>query len=94
MNEVAIITIPAQEWNETRAMLTALNDKVSELCSKGNKDMLTPKEVCDMLKIGRTTYERYVKEGLITTTKISGKKYSKVLVKRMDIDKLVENGII
>ncbi|HCT31511.1 MAG TPA: hypothetical protein DIW31_12480 [Bacteroidales bacterium] len=94
MTEVAVITIPANEWNEARALLMSLNEKVNELVDKAHKDMLTPKEVCAMLKIGRTTYDRYVREGIITTTRISNKKYSKVLVKRGDIETLVKNGII
>ena len=94
MSEIAVITVPANEWNEARAMLISLNEKVSELVDKGHKDMLTPKEVCTMLKIGRTTYDRYVREGILSTTRISQKKYSKVFVKRGDIETLVKNGII
>lgn len=94
MSEVAVITIPASEWNETRSLLIDLNNKVNNLVSSSQKEMLTPKDVCQMLKIGRVTYERYVREGIITPVKISQKKYSKVLIKRGDIDNLIANGII
>jgi len=94
MSEVAVITIPASEWNETRSLLIDLNNKVNNLVSSSQKEMLTPKDVCKMLKIGRVTYERYVREGIITPVRISQKKYSKVLIKRGDIDNLIANGII
>jgi len=94
MNEVAVITIPINEWNETKAMINNLSQQVGELVSRNQKEMLTPKEVCSMLKIGRTTYDRYVREGIITPSRIGQKKYSKNLVRRGDVENLVNNGII
>lgn len=91
-NSVAIISIPFTEWREVTATVKAMNQKVDSLISERNKELLTPKEVCEMLKIGRTTFDRYVSEGLIAPERISKKKYSKVLVRRSDIEAGLSEG--
>ena len=50
--QVAVITVPLQEWNETKGMIKNLCEKVSKITDKEEKELLTPKEVCEMLKIG------------------------------------------
>lgn len=47
-----------------------------------------------MLKIGRVTHERYVREGIITPVELAKRNILKVLIKRGDIDNLIANGII
>jgi excisionase family DNA binding protein len=90
--QVAVITIPAQEWNEQKAMLKSLCEKVGKLTDKEEKELLTPKEVCEMLKIGRTTYQRYIASGTLEPVKVNRKKYSKVYVRRSDIESLIKEG--
>ncbi len=91
-NPVAIISIPFTEWREVTATVKAMSQKVDSLINERNKELLTPKEVCEMLKIGRTTFDRYVADGLITPERISKKKYSKVLVRRSDIEAGLSEG--
>jgi excisionase family DNA binding protein len=90
--QVAVITIPVQEWNEQKAMIKSLCEKVGKLTDKEEKELLTPKEVCEMLKIGRTTYQRYVIDGTLEPVKVSKKKYSKVYVRRSDIEDMIKEG--
>ena len=90
-SQVAVITVPLQEWNETKGMLKSLCDKVSRLTDKEEKELLTPKEVCEMLKIGRTTFQRYVANGELEPIKVSRKKYSKIYVRRSDIENMINS---
>jgi excisionase family DNA binding protein len=90
--QVAVITIPVQEWNEQKAMIKSLCEKVGKLTDKEEKELLTPKEVCEMLKIGRTTYQRYIMDGTLEAVKVNRKKYSKIYVRRSDIESLIREG--
>ena len=90
--QVAVITIPVQEWNETKGMIKNLCEKMSKLTDKEEKELLTPKEVCEMLKIGRTTYQRYIANGILEPVKVNRSKYSKVYVRRSDIESLTREG--
>ena len=90
--QVVVITVPLQEWNEQKAMIKSLCEKVGKLTDKEEKELLTPKEVCEMLKIGRTTYQRYVINGTLEPVRVSRKKYSKMYVRRSDIETLISNG--
>jgi predicted DNA-binding transcriptional regulator AlpA len=94
MSEISIasIAIPLTEWREVTATLKAMSQKVDSLLNERNRELLTPKEVCEMLKIGRTTFDRYVSEGLIMPERISKKKYSKVLIRRTDIEAGLKEG--
>lgn len=91
-NAVAVITVPFNEWREITATVKAMSQKVDSLINQRNKELLTPKEVCEMLKIGRTTFDRYVSEGLITVERISKKKYSKVLIRRTELEAGLKDG--
>ena len=90
--QVAVITVPLQEWNEQRAMMRSLCEKVGRLTDQEEKELLTPKEVCEKLKIGRTTLQRYIANGILETVKVNRKKYSKIYVRRSDIESLIDAG--
>ncbi|GHS90801.1 hypothetical protein FACS1894203_0310 [Bacteroidia bacterium] len=92
VTQVAVITVPLQEWNEAKGMIKTLCEKVSKLTDKEEKELMTPKEVCEMLKIGRTTYQRYVNNGIFDLVRVSRSKYAKVYVKRSDIEQLISEG--
>ncbi|MFA6590478.1 MAG: helix-turn-helix domain-containing protein [Bacteroidales bacterium] len=89
---VAIITIPLNEWNETRSKINDLTNAVQSLTDEKGNELLTPKEVCEMLKIGRTTYQRYIVNGTLTPIRINKEKYSKVYVKRAEIEAMINEG--
>lgn len=70
---------------ENNAILKRIEAKID---SEAAKETLSPKEVLEMLGIGKTTYQRYVRAGIITQTKIKGK----VHVQRSEIENLIEEG--
>jgi predicted site-specific integrase-resolvase len=53
---------------------------------------MTPKEVCEMLKIGRTTFERYMNDSVFEVIQVNKKKYSKKYVKRSHLEDLIRDG--
>ena len=92
--QIAVFTVPLNEWNEQRAMIHEICQKVKELTNREQKELLTPKEVCEMLKIGRTTFERYMNEGVFEVVKVNKQKYSKNYVKRSHLEDLIEKGVV
>lgn len=82
------IRITRREWNELKSILLEVRETVNGLSKAAAKDMLTSAEICKMLKIGRSTYQRYVQAGLLPQVRIMGKVY----VKRLDVEKLITNG--
>lgn len=92
--QIAVVTVPLNEWNEQKALLKEVAEQVKSISKKGQKDLLTTKEACEVLKIGRTTFERYVNNGIIPVIKINKRKYSKNFVKRADLDELIRNGSV
>lgn len=90
--QIAVVSVPLDEWNAHKALLREIGDQVRTLTTKGQKELLTPKEVCEMLKIGRTTFERYMNEGVFDVVKINKRKYSKNYVKRSELEKLISEG--
>lgn len=83
-----MISIPAKEWNKAQSMLIDIQEKVTKLLKDKENELLTPTEICKMLKIGRNTYQRYVDNGVIEQKKIKGKAY----VKRSEIERLIDEG--
>lgn len=77
-----------KQYNEIKSLLLNLDEKVSYLVAEKLKDKLTPKEVQEMLGIGKSTYQRYVKTGVFEQKKIKGKAY----VLRSEIERLKEEG--
>lgn len=76
------------EYQELKSLLVEVNNKVSRLLTDWEKELLTPAEVCKMLKIGRTTYQRHVTADLFEQVRINGKAY----VRRSDVMKLIDEG--
>lgn len=50
-----------------------IKEKVSVLVSESENELLTPAEVCKMLKISRNTYQRYVEAGVFEQLRINKK---------------------
>ena len=92
-SNVAIITIPLSEWNDTRNKINDLTNAIQSLTDEKGNELLTPKEVCEMLKIGRTTYQRYIVNGTLTPIRINREKYSKVYVRRAEIEEIISESM-
>lgn len=90
--QIAVVTVPLSEWNEQKAIIKEMAEQVRALTSKEQKELLTANEVCGMLKISRSTYERYVNDGIIEVSKVNRKKYSKNYVRRAHLEDLIRNG--
>jgi len=90
MENIAVLTVSAQEWNETKEMIKNISDRVNEISKSPQKELLTPKEVCEILKIGRSTFERMKGTGVFPTQRTQGAR--KLYVKRSDLDKVIEAG--
>ncbi|MFV0180537.1 helix-turn-helix domain-containing protein [Empedobacter falsenii] len=81
--QITTVTVPKMEWDKLLDTMDVLNEKVSKLVTKHDKELLTKKEVMQLLKIGRTTLDRYIDEGILTEVKLDkGKrnyiKYSQI----------------
>ncbi|MBD8389639.1 helix-turn-helix domain-containing protein [Dysgonomonas sp. BGC7] len=88
------IIIPIREWNEAKSRLASIELKLDKILVERQKDLLTPVEVCEILKINRNTYQRYVKEGIIEQKKIGSGANSKAYVKRGYLERLIDEGCI
>lgn len=86
--------IPIEEWKSMKSILLEIRENVSKLVDAAGKELLTPNEVCKMLKICRNTYQNYVNTGVIEQIKIGKNRNSRVFVKRSDIERLIDEGRI
>jgi hypothetical protein len=90
-----------KDWNglKNRLMniegrLTNIEEGVSKLVDEAGKELLTPNEVCKMLKISRNTYQNYVNDKVFEQIRIDKNKNSRVFVKRSEIERLIDEGKI
>lgn len=79
-----------RQYNELKSILLEIKEDVSAIKAEKEKERLTPKEVQEMLGIGKSTYQRYVTAKLFEQKKIKGKAY----VLRSDIENLIAEGKI
>lgn len=93
-NQIAVVTVPLNEWNELKALVKETCSQVKELTSREQKELLTPKEVCSILKIARSTFERHMNNGVFEVVKVNRQKYSKIYVKRSHLEELISNGVV
>lgn len=89
MNEFQIktVSVPKQEWDKVMFTLELLHDKISRLVTDDKKEFLTKKEVMVILKIGRTTLDRYIEEGFLQEVKIG--KSTRGYIKQSEIDEIM-----
>lgn len=74
-----------------KSIMLDIREKVSALVDEAKKELLTPNEVCQRLKIGRSTYQRYVDAGIIKQIHI-GNNNSRAFVERSEIERLIDEG--
>ena len=82
----------SREYNELKGILIDIRNKVTILVNAAEKELLTPAEVCKMLKIGRTTYQRHVENGVFDQVRIDKERNGKVYVRRSEIERLIDEG--
>ena len=79
-----------KQYNELKCLLLEIREGVSKITDKVGSELLTPREVCAILKVSRNTYQNYVNNKVFVQTKIGGRVY----VQRAEIDRLIEEGKI
>jgi hypothetical protein len=82
--------IKEKDWNELKSMVLEIREGVSKLVDEAGKELLTPNEICKMLKISRNTFQNYINKKVFEYSKVEGKIY----VKRSEIERLIDEGII
>lgn len=88
------MNITENDWNELKSIVLEIREGIQKLTNAVDKELITPTEVCRMLKIGRGTYRSYVKQGVFEQIKIGQNKNSRAFVKRSDIERLIDEGRI
>jgi excisionase family DNA binding protein len=68
-----------------------LEEGMNRLLSERVQENLSVGEVCALLKISRSTYERKVAEGVIVQKQPGGKN-TKIFVSRKEVIELMKNG--
>lgn len=91
VNNIAVITVPLSEWNDLKNLVISVAKNVLDMKATGQKEFLTPKEAMQVLKCSRNTLQSYIEKGFFNVTKMKSEKYSKVIIKRSDIDYFIES---
>ncbi|PDS23559.1 helix-turn-helix domain-containing protein [Flavobacterium branchiophilum] len=92
-SNIAVITVPLSEWSEVKNQLANIGKTLLALQGKNKSEYLTPKEVCELLKCSRNTYQSYINKGILEPIKVKSDKYSKLLFKRVDVEYYLQSRI-
>jgi hypothetical protein len=88
-NQTAIVAAFVSEWNETKNQISQIVEMLKE--NTDNKsEFLTPAQTCEMLKIGRATFERHKNSGLLPVYSIAGTK--RKYTKKSEVLRLLHEG--
>jgi hypothetical protein len=88
---IAVITVPLTEWQELKSQMGSIAKSLLDIKNKGQKEFLSPKEAMEILKCSRNTLQSYIDKGFFNVTKMKSEKYSKVIIKRADIDFFIQS---
>ncbi|WP_348824019.1 helix-turn-helix domain-containing protein [Flavobacterium aestuarii] len=88
---IAVITVPLTEWQELKSQMGSIAKSLLDIKNQGQKEFLSPKEAMEMLKCSRNTLQSYIDKGFFNVTKMKAEKYSKVIIKRADIDYFIQS---
>lgn len=92
-SSIAVITIPLAEWTDLKTQMKDIAKSLLEIKAKEKSEFLTPKEVCELLKCSRNTFQSYIDKGFLEPLRMESKKYSKVLIKRADVEYFLQSRI-
>lgn len=87
--EREMITLPAEEWEEMKGRVAALERQVMAIRLR-DTDFLTVAEACELLRVSRTTLWRYRQEGKIHTRVIAGK----MVISKTEVQEAINCGLI
>lgn len=91
--DIAVITVPLTEWNAMQSKLENIDKSLLALQGKNKSEYLVPKEVCELLKCSRNTYQSYINKGILEPIKVKSEKYSKFIFKRIDVEYYLQSRI-
>ncbi|QZL00102.1 helix-turn-helix domain-containing protein [Flavobacterium psychrophilum] len=92
-NNIAVITVPLVEWTDLKTQMQSIAKSLLEIKGKDKSEFLTPKEVCELLKCSRNTFQSYIDKGFLIPVRMKSEKYSKVLIKRVDVDYFLQSRL-
>ena len=90
---IAVITVPLAEWTDLKSQMQSIAKSLLEIKGKDKSEFLTPKEVCELLKCSRNTFQSYIEKGFLEPVRMKSEKYSKVLVKRVDVNYFLQSRL-
>lgn len=85
-----VIPMLIRRMNHLESLVIETHNNVLEILKEKQKELLTPTEICKMLKISRDTYQEYAKSKLFQQIQLvpNGRMY----VQRSEIERLIEQG--
>ena len=89
-SQIAVVTVPLQEWNDLKKTVIGISANLRDMISKGKSEFLTINETLELLRCSRNTFYSYVDTGALEVIKTKKKKYTKILVKRTEIYRFLE----
>ena len=92
-NSIAVLSVPLNEWHALQNQLNGISKSLLELNGKNKAEFLTPKECCELLKCSRNTFQSYIDRGFLEPIKMKSEKYSKILVRRIDVDYFINTTL-
>lgn len=87
--QVTIVQVPVSEWDETKNLIAEIAQTLKDNADK-TSEYVTPNEICEMLKIGRATFDRMKAKKIIPMYRIEGSK--RLYGKRSEIMRLMHAG--
>ncbi|MEG2121483.1 MAG: helix-turn-helix domain-containing protein [Rikenellaceae bacterium] len=94
MNELSVISVPTTEWNEVKATLSNLSQQMTILVAKDQSELMTVEEAREMLKVGGTTIERYIKAGQLNVERLNDNPKGKRYIRRSEIEQRLNDGLV
>jgi hypothetical protein len=84
--------IPENEWHALVSAVLEIKEAVEKLADEASKELLSPAEVCAMLKVSRNTYQNYVRAGLFRQVRTGAGRNARAYVRRSEITRLIGEG--
>lgn len=82
------ITVPQSEWDRVVNVIETLNEKLCNGSNTEREEYLTKKEVMQILKLGRSTVDRYIEEGLLEEVRLG--RGTRPYIKKSQIELLLK----
>jgi len=85
-----LVNVPAEQWNEAMSDIAQIKTGMEVLKARQQSEYLTVDQVCEALKIGRSTFYSYKNTGKLKVSRIG----KKLFVKQPDLEDAINRGIV